>query len=579
VLLTLPVALAVVLAVFPLHNDDAGFHIASGRWILATGHVPATNPFTYAHDGATWVQHQWLPAVAIAWLVDHGGIPLLIGVKAALVGLAFALMALSLARTRLPTAASVLLLTVAVTACAFRFYERPYLTSILALAGTILALQAWQSTQSRTARNLAIALPVLAIHLHAGGLDSVLVWLAFTAGHLLQPVVRPEEVVPRRAVALACLTMLGLLVATLALLAPSGLGVLTLPFSFAGNAYWHEHLAEFRPLALSASLQWPLVAVAAVGLLVAVGQRRVFETLALLGYLALALRHVRMVWPMAVVAVPLAGAMLARVWPERLRSRPVAALLLAVALLIGQRGVVDQDELFGLGLPADGIDHLRHPLELLDRAAALPEHAFVSDGFAGTWLWREFQPPDPRHPEGQHAVLVHNCLECYQEATYRDVYQRIRYGQAGWRELVARYGIRTFLLKYSTPGERAFQQGLPNIRQQLYADAAYVLVDFDDAASLFTARATLPTGTPVLDGFPLDPDTGRERPGATEAAIREALLEHAHRHPRGIRALDMLTRRELARGHRPEAMAALAEMVRRQPSSPATRGLLERVRR
>ena len=46
---------AAVLALFPLHNDDTGFHIATGRWVLATGQVPDHNPFSYVQDGATWV--------------------------------------------------------------------------------------------------------------------------------------------------------------------------------------------------------------------------------------------------------------------------------------------------------------------------------------------------------------------------------------------------------------------------------------------------------------------------------------------------------------------------------------------
>ena len=104
-------------------------------------------------------------------------------------------------------------------------------------------------------------------------------------------------------------------------------------------------------------------------------------------------------------------------------------------------------------------------------------------------------------------------MECYEESTYIDVYQAIRYGEPGWRQQVDRLGIRSFVLKYTTPGERRFQGGKPNVRQQLFADPNWLLVDFDDVAAVYVHRDHLPAGVTTLEPFPLDPDTGRARPG------------------------------------------------------------------
>lgn len=550
----LPVLLAGILAVFPLHNDDAGFHLATGRTIQQLGHVPLSNPFSYAQDGAVWVQHQWLPALGMAMLVNLGGIKALVLAKACAVMAAFGLAAWTMACGRVPASAACVWLVLGVSASAFRFYERPYLASILALALVTLGLWRWWQTGWRPGLWLAALTPVLAVHLHAGALDGLLVWLAALGAALLEG--RTTGAWQRaRAVAGALAATLVAVAAGLALFAPSGLGVLGLPFSFAGNDYWRVHLAEFRPLRLGreALLQWPLVIATAAATLWALRTRQVFGALLLAGFGFLALRHVRMVWPLAVVAMPI-GAELTAPWALRLR-RPW--LLPALALALACSATLEQQAQFGLGLGADGINPQRHPLALIHRAARLPGQAFVSDGFAGTWLWQAFSLP------AQHQVLVHNCLECYREETYRNVYQRLRYGESDWPQIVARYGIRTFLLKYTTAGERALQQGRPNIRQQLFASADWVLVDFDDAGEIFTARSSLPAHEATLDGFPVDPDSGVPRAGAAAAEVTAALRAHAGAHPATTRALALLLPQLRRTGHGAEASEVGRELGRR----------------
>ncbi len=561
------------LAYFPLHNDDAGFHIATGRYVLQTGHVPTSNPFSYANDHAVWLQHQWLSATIMAWLVDRGGVALLIGCKAVLVGLAFALQGWTLWRQGVALTLLAPLLAVAVWACEFRFYERPYLASILALAATTAALLRWQATGSAKASWLAMLIPAVAIHLHAGALDSLLIWLAFVAGRLLQlglPPAEPPSTGPSvRQVMQGFAITVSVLVAGLMALAPSGLGLLGLPFSFAGNAYWHEHLAEFRPLAWDAQAlpQWLLLALALFALVVATRRRRWFAALVLVGFGFLALRHVRMVWPMAVASVPMIGIVLDPLW-RTLRPGMRSATAWVLVPVYISLATIEQHDQFGLGLQAGPVNLQRHPLPLLAKAAQMPQEAFVSDGFAGTWLWQNFRRGETAGDAGLHRVLVHNCLECYEESTYRDVYQTIRYGLPGWPVLVQRYGIATFVLKYTTPGERKFQQGKPNLRQLLAHDPAYVLVDFDDAGELYVARSRLAANLLTLDSFPLDPDTGEPRLAATAEQIRSALTAHAALHPEGVRSLDMAIRLELRAGKTQRAVDLIGEMARRQPDSP-----------
>lgn len=568
--LAVPVGLAAVLAVFPIHSDDAFFHVAVGRWILAAGQLPQHNPFSYADDGATWIHHEWLPEIGMAWLADHAGVGALIVAKAVLVAAAFATMMATLRSSGVAPALAVALGCLAAWGCAFRYYERPYLFSILALAGTTWALLRWQATGDRRARLVAVVLPVAAVQLHAGAIDGVLLWLAFAVGHTLQARLHQPGRLPPAHIWGASALVVGLLVAGLALLAPSGLQALGVPLALSGNGYWHEHVAEFRPLRFDAEAlpQWLLVAVACAGLLRAIQMRRMFEAFAIGGFAVLAVQHARMIWPMSVVAMPLTAGLFEDVVRPHLGRRSLHLALSGVALLCAIGAVREQHARFGLGFGPRVIDQERHPLAMLRLGASLPGEALVSDGLAGTWLWLHFPTQAAvSHPErthGRKGVLVNNCFECYREATYRDVYQRIRYGDKDWKQLSERYGIRTFVLKYTTQGERRFQAGRPNLRQLLFADPSFVLVDFDDGAEVFALRSSLPPGTATLDGFPVDPDSGAARPGAPTAAIRRALADHAMRHPESARSLGFLAQLERQLGHIDEMHAATAERLRRK---------------
>lgn len=596
------VAASGLLALFRLHNDDAFFHIATGRWIRAHGQVPLTNPFSYAADGATWLQHQWLPAVGMSLIADHLGLAGLVVVKALLVMAVFGGLALHLGRGRVPVGVGALLLAAGVAGSAFRFYERPYLTSavVLAVVACLLMRQAARGVRDRRALVAAALATALAWQLHAGALHSVLAWGAFAGGVTLRALTQPApghastsppKLLRRAWSGVALMAVLSLL--SLWALAPSGLSVVTLPVRFSADAYWNAHLSEFRPLRWSWTYapQWLAVASAAAVTLVAVRARRWDAVLLVAGFAALAVRHQRLVWVMVIAALAAAGTL---PWPAAPAPGPApptnpgaapsvlrkfagltTCLALAAAIVAGAWW--DQSRWFRLGLGEDGLDHRRHPVALLRAAGALPGETLVSDGLAGTWLWLNFadRAPngDPLPLERQRRVLVHNCLECYRPSTYVDLYQHIRYGLPGWEDKVEALHIRSFVLKHTTGGERRFQNGQPNLRQHLFARPEWTLVDFDDVASVYVATRAAPAGLATLADFPVDPDTGRARPGADERAVLLALIDHALARPHTVRTLDMAARRAWRGGRRALALQLLGEVGRRQADGPTVRQL------
>jgi len=558
-------AFAFALAFFQLHDDDAGFHVATGRLVRqawSTGApIPTTNPFSYADVGAPWVQHQELPAAAIAWLVDDAprrlglpsdpGLPnaaVLFTVNAALVGLLFALLAATGYAAGLRGTALLLLAVVAAAAACARFYERPLLASALLLAVTSLGLARYREDARRRWLWLAAGATLVNGHLHAGVVDALLLWLAVVAGEGLEALRQRSHPAPLRSAAHPA-RLLGVFALTLALLAgslaafaPSGLDVLLLPARFSTDPWWNEHLLEFRPLWQAFDkLPWATGYLAAAALLGLATWRhlRPSELLVLAGFGALALKHQRMLLPFVIASFPVVAQALARV-RERViaRSSPAFRLVLpGLALLLAAMTAsgawIEQAGRFRMGLgPSSqrGIDPRAHPFGLLDDLARyhLPGEVFVSDGFAGTFLWRFF--PERR-------VLVHNVIEAYRPGTYRDRYMAVRYAEPGFEAQLAGLGVRSFLLKHTSAGERALQAGRPNLRDVLFARSGTgvfpdaVLVDFDDTGALWVLRDALPAGVPTFDGQGLNPDTGALGPTSAPGARLDALRAHALTHP------------------------------------------------
>ena len=565
-----------LLSVFQLHNDDAGFHVANGQWILDQGTIPLHNPFSYANDGAVWVQHQWLSATWMALIAGNWGAKGLILWKASLVFLTFLLLMSGCKRLPLAWLTGLGMLTIG--ASAYRFVERPYLITMLLMGLTGIVLTRWRE-QPEDKRMLLVGLvaTVLSFHFHAGGLYCLLLWGALAADGLITDITshspkswsRSKTVLPWLA-ALVALTGF-----TLLALAPSGLQVLLLPFGFSHHEYWNQHLGEFRPLPIhmDAWPQWCLIVVASFTGLWSLRTRQFFQGLVLLGFSFLAIKHARMIYPLGVALLAMAGSL---TLPSP-RGKPWVWVFLAVGITSMASGSWGHMNRVEMGLGEDGFDRRKHPIELMNLAKELPGETFVSDGLAGTWLWQVYDG-SIENPEDQKRVLIHNCLECYEEDTYKDEYQWIRYGNEGWEQKVDALNIRSFLLKHTTPGARKMQQGKPNIRHHLFQSDRWHLVEFNDVASLYVRGDALPGGIHSLDGgkqpFPVDPDSWRPRKSDTPwPRLKESLEKHSTNHPKEIRSLMILGQLAMQIGDIPTLAEATKEVLGRRPDGPEAQSL------
>src|SRR5436305_7254545 len=85
-----PLAVAVILRALsgPVVDPDYWWHLATGRWMLAHGTAPTSDPFSYTHGGQNWYAHEWLAELVFALLDKVAGYAAVLLLTAAVTGCA-----------------------------------------------------------------------------------------------------------------------------------------------------------------------------------------------------------------------------------------------------------------------------------------------------------------------------------------------------------------------------------------------------------------------------------------------------------------------------------------------------------
>ncbi len=573
----LPAALACI----DVGNRDIGFHVATGRAIDLLGQVPRTNVLSFTNAEHPWILHQWIPAYLYHRVDAAFGAAGLVGLKALVVFATFAVLWLALRRRTTNWGVAALWFALAASAAFPRFLVRPFIFSMLGLAVFLWGLTFAPAAGARL-RDwrpfliITTAAAALTSILHAGFVYLWIIALAWIAGIVFDAILpRPDRDPERwRRAGLAAAWLVGMGAASALLLTlanPYGVEVLLLPFRFSTDTWFHAHLVEYRPPPFIPSLFPGLWGSLFLGGLVLAGSalvraRRgglggahVFGLLALGAYSWLVLKHQRIVYPYALVA-----AFVAVPWTDDLvdllrgRARRVAVAV-TVAMAVAVAGYSLQ--LWAThGSPGFGLDERHHPARLLAFVDEqdLPDPTFVSDAWGGTWLW-EFYP--------ERLAFVDNRLEAYPFEFYKGVYQSIRYGEDGWEEKLATYGVKTAVLKYGTKGEINFLEGRPSVRQRMLEDEDWRLVYWDDHGQIFVRRDAVPPGCErCADTRHFDPDRmeGSRPTVHLVAAEAQEVLEKNGPSVRGYTALIM---GHWLMGRKNEAVLVLDEALEAFPGN------------
>lgn len=223
-----------LLALFPLHNNDLWWHLATGRWIVANHAVPRSDIFSWTNYIPGWVDNEWLAQLIFFGVWGAGGDAALIALRAAL----FAAIALLLRQVtvalRVPRSFPAAL-AVAIALSHHWWELRPSLFSMIGLLLLILAIE-------RRVLRLLPFLFLLWANLHPGFLFGLTVLAAVLVASFLERLtsnwrrsnLNPEDL---------ALALAGSIAASV--VNPYGLRVFSQQFAIAGNREYRMLLDEW----------------------------------------------------------------------------------------------------------------------------------------------------------------------------------------------------------------------------------------------------------------------------------------------------------------------------------------------
>lgn len=350
-----------------LMDGDTGWHLATGRWILAHAAVPAVDPFSFTARGQPWIAHEWLSEVAMFLAWSAGGWSGLIALTGTAFAALLAIVGLHLRRWMggRGTAAALLLLALALTPT---LIARPHLLALPLMAGWVSVLLRARDGDRAPSLGWA-ALMLVWANAHGSFVFGLLVAAVLALDALVDAAPERRVEVVRR------WGMFGLLSLGAGLATPGGLHGLLYPF-YVGRLALLPYISEWHPSDFARVSPFEIVLLAGLfTLLVRPTRVAPVRLLLLLGSLHLALQHMRQVSVFVLLAVLVLAEPIGRAWSKRTAPQPLRptrgdkrlagiALLLAIAV-IATRVALPMERADSGGVPATALRHL--PAGLRDR--------------------------------------------------------------------------------------------------------------------------------------------------------------------------------------------------------------------
>jgi len=432
-------------------DPDLWWHLRTGQWIMETGHIPRSDPFSFTRAGSPWVSHEWLSEVAFYEIWKHSGAAGLIIFSAIVTTAGF--MLLYLRSPGKPHWAAATLLLGALAAAPV-WGVRPQMFTF-ALASLLL----WLLDRGQERPRLLIWIPplfLLWLNLHAGFAVGPVLLVAYGAGLVWEVAAGDTSWQEAR---LYLLSMVLALTACVALVAlnPSGVQLYRYPLDVLRSAAMRSFIIEWSTPDFH-HLRYLPVFLIWLGLLWALAssrsrpKARVLVPLLLTFLAALdAVRHIPLLvllaTPVIAAAFPGASSLSQFSWARPVSSarqsrfafRGAVLLLMAGFALTRWAGLIRNQARAEAELyPTQAVEFLRFH--------KLPSRLFVYYDWGGYAIWKLY-PEYHVFVDGRADLYGDDLLHQFQEAAQL---------RAGWKQVLDRWGVQAVLV----PPSGALAQGL-----------------------------------------------------------------------------------------------------------------------
>lgn len=480
-------ALVVATTLFPVTSWDLPWHLRVGRDIVATGHYPHGDVYSFTRPGGYYVEDEWLFQVVVYGLDRLAGWRAFTIAKVLLVAVSsLAVFAEASALSGSPTMAA-LLVGMSVVAARSRVLERPDVLNLLFFPLVLVLVSAYRRTGR--GRLLLLLPPLFGIwaNCHSGvTLGLVVVGsmaLADVACRLL-PRLLKEASAGNPWHFLGVVATCGLA----SLVNPIGPHILTFPFEVVGKhltVEWHRTPPALFPLFFVLGSAFVLASV------VTIKHLDLAELGAYSMLFALGMRHVRMLAIFSIVAaLPLArtGAHLVGRLPiprsawalDTWRQRLYAGVSVVLLVMAGYYTFLNGYHGLGMGAPEDYYPEGAASFILRERPPAFLWNEFTLGGYFIYRLYPTYKVFIDNREEPYYTLLDELRAAMRSPATFAEHLDHWRINTA-----VTRYTSSPFVV--AGPDGTRVERGWPFY----FEPRRWALVYWDDVALVFVRRSAV----------------------------------------------------------------------------------------
>jgi hypothetical protein len=434
-------------------DPDLWWHLRTGQWIVETGHVPHSDPFSFTRAGHAWVSHEWLSEVIFYELWKHAGAASLIIFSAAVTTLGFILLyrrCLTSGRAPVWAAAATVLGALAAAPC---FGVRPQMFTF-----TLASLLLWLLDRGENRPRLLLWIPplfLLWLNLHAGFALGPVLLFAYGIGLTLETAFGSTPW-PQAWPLLSRVFLLLLACLALVPLNPSGAHLYVYPLHTLLSSGMRSFIAEWHSPNFHDGLYRPLLIVWLLLLTAVASARsrpngRVLVPLIFTAFAALdALRHIPI---FILIAIPVIAAALPRdaITPLQRRASSRRQLLFGTIVLL-LMAILTSAKWIKLARTQAASEARQYPQQAISflRATGFPnrdllpnddaKRIFVFYDWGGYAIWKLY-------PE--YLVFADGRADLYGDEILRQFRNAVEL-HTGWREILNNWKINTVLVPPST---------------------------------------------------------------------------------------------------------------------------------